>query len=184
MATELGVSKLTAVADITVNLLDVNDNKPQFTESSFEINIPENQLPGVQIGRVSSWKVLLNYSTMLFCPLKVTAFDADSQENGEIQYHKINGNSEMIDVIEVDMNTGDLILVNSQGLDRETIERFALNIEAVDKGEPPLRSQMTLIINILDVNDNPPIFKKRKYQGFMNQDLSDLRNDLQVCISV
>lgn len=53
-ATELGVSKLTAVADVSVNILDVNDNRPEFSDSSeLEINVPENQLAGVQIGRVS-----------------------------------------------------------------------------------------------------------------------------------
>ena len=60
------------------------------------------------------------------------------------------------------------------------LKGFALTIEAVDKGEPPLRSQVTLAVNVLDVNDNAPVFKKRKYQGFMNKELTDLRNDLQV----
>ena len=59
---------------------------------------------------------------------------------------------------------------------------FALTIEAEDKGNPPMKSQVTLAINVVDVNDNPPIFKKRKYQGFMNNDLTNLRNDLQVSV--
>ena len=37
-----------------------------------------------------------------------------------------------------------------------------------------------LVINIEDVNDVPPLFKKRKYEGFMSSDLSRLRNNLQV----
>ena len=53
IATELGVSKLSASADVIVNLLDINDNRPDFSQSSYEINIPENQLAGVQIGQVS-----------------------------------------------------------------------------------------------------------------------------------
>ena len=47
-----------------------------------------------------------------------------------------------------------------------------------------MKSQVTLVINVVDVNDNPPIFKKRKYQGFMNNDLTNLRNDLQVSTSM
>ena len=54
--------------------------------------------------------------------MKVTAFDADSKENGEIQYHKINGGSEFIDSVEVDMNNGNIFLVSNKGLDRETTE--------------------------------------------------------------
>ena len=37
-----------------------------------------------------------------------------------------------------------------------------------------------LVINIEDVNDVPPLFKQRKYEGFMSSDLSHLRNNLQV----
>ena len=55
-----------------------------------------------------------------------------------------------------------------------------MTVEAIDSGDPRLSSQATIIVNILDENDNPPIFKRRKYQGFMNSDLSDFRNDLQV----
>ena len=57
---------------------------------------------------------------------------------------------------------------------------FVMTVEAVDSGNPQLSSQATVIVNLLDENDNPPIFKRRKYQGFMNSDLSDFRNDLQV----
>ena len=56
IATELGVSKLSASADVIVNLLDINDNRPDFSQSSYEINIPENQIAGVQIGQVS-WSI-------------------------------------------------------------------------------------------------------------------------------
>jgi len=53
LATELGINKLTASADVTVNLLDVNDNKPQFSNTSYEFEIQENQPAGVSIGKVS-----------------------------------------------------------------------------------------------------------------------------------
>ena len=64
----------------------------------------------------------INISFLSFPLLKVTAFDADSKENGEIQYHKINGGSEFIDSVEVDMNNGNIFLVSNKGLDRETTE--------------------------------------------------------------
>lgn len=60
-------------------------------------------------------------------------------------------------------------------------EEFVMTIEAIDGGDPPLSSQATIIVNVSDVNDNAPVFKKRMYQGFMNGDLSNLRNDVQVC---
>ena len=33
--------------------LDINDNKPQFSQQTYEINIQENQEAGVLIGKVS-----------------------------------------------------------------------------------------------------------------------------------
>ncbi len=54
-----------------------------------------------------------------------------------------------------------------------------MTVEAIDNGKPAQTSQATVIVNVVDVNDNAPIFKHRKYQGFMNRDLTDLRNDLQ-----
>ena len=41
-------------------------------------------------------------------------------------------------------------------------------------------SQARVHFILLDTNDSPPEFKKRSYQGFMNSDLTRLRNDLQV----
>ena len=61
IATELGVSKLSTSADVIVNLLDINDNRPDFSQSSYEINIPENQLAGMEIGRVSQSVFVLDF---------------------------------------------------------------------------------------------------------------------------
>ena len=57
---------------------------------------------------------------------------------------------------------------------------FAMTVEAKDMGDPPQSAQVTLVINVQDVNDNAPVFKRRRYQGFMSTDLTSLRNDLQV----
>lgn len=43
-------------------------------------------------------------------------------------------------------------------LDYETIPSYLLTIAAQDSGLPPLSSTASLIINLLDANDNPPVF--------------------------
>ena len=57
-----------------------------------------------------------------------------------------------------------------------------MGVEAKDEGGPGKTNTATarLVISIDDVNDVPPLFKRRKYEGFMTPDLTRLRNDLQV----
>ena len=61
-----------------------------------------------------------------------------------------------------------------------------IGVEAVDRfGEDSEKSktaEATIEIEIIDVNDKKPVFLKKRYQGFMNKDLSNLRNDLQVSL--
>ena len=63
------------------------------------------------------------------------------------------------------------------------VAAYVLLIEARDENGNPGISQVArarLVINVEDVNDMPPLFKQRKYEGFMSSDLSRLRNNLQV----
>ena len=60
---------------------------------------------------------------------------------------------------------------------------YVLLVEARDENGNPGISQVArarLVITVEDVNDMPPLFKQRKYEGFMSSDLSRLRNNLQV----
>ena len=60
---------------------------------------------------------------------------------------------------------------------------YVLLVEAQDENGNPGISQVArarLVITVEDVNDMPPLFKQRKYEGFMSSDLSRLRNNLQV----
>ena len=60
---------------------------------------------------------------------------------------------------------------------------YVLLVEARDENGNPGISQVArarLVISVEDVNDMPPLFKQRKYEGFMSSDLSRLRNNLQV----
>ena len=60
---------------------------------------------------------------------------------------------------------------------------YVLLVEARDENGNPGISQVArarLVISVEDVNDMPPLFKQRKYEGFMSSDLSRLRNSLQV----
>ena len=104
VAQELGVNKLSTSADVSVNILDVNDNKPQFTQNAYEFDVAENEESGTIVG-------------------KVTAFDEDSQENGEIAYRKIvSGNSPLVDSFDVEAENGNIMLTDNTYLDREQVQ--------------------------------------------------------------
>ena len=60
---------------------------------------------------------------------------------------------------------------------------YVMVIEARDENGNPGTGHLArarLVITVLDVNDVPPLFKRRKYEGFMSSDLTRLRNNLQV----
>jgi hypothetical protein len=51
-------------------------------------------------------------------------------------------------------------LRNAIPLDRETIDKYRLIIEARDSGEPSLLDICFVEVSVLDENDNPPRFSK------------------------
>jgi protocadherin Fat 1/2/3 len=51
----------------------------------------------------------------------------------------------------------------SKSLDREQQSVYNLTVQAVDQGTPQLTARATLVVQVLDVNDNPPEFENKYY---------------------
>lgn len=62
----------------------------------------------------------------------------------------------------------DLEVVNF--LDRENQSSYQLVVEAVDGGKTPLMGRLYLTVNVMDVNDNDPIFNKLNYDCWIRED--------------
>ena len=108
---------------------------------------------------------------------------AQDPDGGRVVYTGITGDNLMAGSLQLDRDTGEVTITDNRHLDRETRDSYLMVVEARDEGGEPERSQAArarLVINIEDVNDVPPLFKQRKYEGFMTSDLSRLRNNLQV----
>lgn len=120
---------------LRVNIEDVNDNDPRFTQSLFETSIRENNEPGAFV-------------------IKVSAADADGGQSGGISYHL--GESAP-SVFALDSSSG--ILTARADLDRERDARYTFLVVAGDRGVPPRSSTCTVVINVLDENDNAPLFQ-------------------------
>ncbi|XP_054245691.1 neural-cadherin-like [Indicator indicator] len=85
----------------------------------------------------------------------VRATDKDSGSNGNIMY-SIKSDSDPMRQFVVDQH-GHVVVANT--LDREVIEKYSLIVQASDQGMPAHTGSVTVLINLLDVNDNGPRFE-------------------------
>ena len=68
--------------------------------------------------------------------LQVSAFDVDSNQNGDVRFQNLNGNDIVKETFQIDINTGELFLFTNNHLDREINERkYAITIFYTDFDE-------------------------------------------------
>ncbi|XP_018422194.1 PREDICTED: protocadherin gamma-B1-like [Nanorana parkeri] len=137
VATDRGSSPLSSRKTIRLNISDVNDNPPVFMTSSFIVNILENNLQGVSV-------------------YNIQASDPDAAENAKITYSICNIDAEHFTAsyISINMETG--VLYAQKTFDFEQHKDFLIEVIATDNGSPSLSTNTTLLINIVDQNDNAP----------------------------
>lgn len=90
--------------------------------------------------------------------LQVTAIDLDTGNNARLSY-RLHGSA----AFRISSNTGWIYL--AQNLDRETVDRHALTVLAIDNGSPAATANASVLVTVLDDNDNDPRFEKDFY-GF------------------
>ncbi|CAJ1065064.1 protocadherin Fat 4 isoform X1 [Xyrichtys novacula] len=135
-ARDSGSAPFSSFEEIHINISDVNDNFPQFTQEEYRCEVFENSPP--------SW----------VCD--VLAIDADSGGYGTVQYNITDGNTD--NFFTVDSETG--ILSTTVSLDRETIPEFNLTVEASELNNPRHKDRASVIVVVLDRNDNAPRFSQ------------------------
>ncbi|XP_061090073.1 protocadherin alpha-3-like [Conger conger] len=138
-ATDEGIPPLSSTSIITVQVSDVNDNAPRFPESVINVHLKENSAVGSVIYRVS-------------------AFDPDLNENAKVSYSLSQSSTKSttpLSAINVNSVSGDIYIM--QSCNYEEIKTFQFQVQATDSGVPPLSSNVTLNVFILDENDNSPV---------------------------
>ncbi|XDV37724.1 hypothetical protein PO909_007284 [Leuciscus waleckii] len=129
-----------------INVVDINDNAPAFRTSITNLNISESASPGERF------------------PLQ-RAFDADVGVNS-IKSYKLSPNEHFsLDVQGGGEQSVSAELVLQKALDREKQSVIQLTLTAVDGGKPPKSGTTEIIVNVVDVNDNIPIFSKSLYKA-------------------
>ncbi|XP_027133964.1 protocadherin alpha-7 isoform X35 [Larimichthys crocea] len=138
-ATDCGEPPLSTVKTLSVQVSDVNDNRPNFSQNPFELYLVENNAPGASI-------------------FSVSATDDDLNENAAIMYHIVRGDGlqrDMTSFLNVNSDNGHISALKS--FDFETLKTFQFQVVATDSGTPSLSSNVTVNVFILDQNDNAPV---------------------------
>ncbi|XP_044931321.1 protocadherin beta-3 [Mustela putorius furo] len=121
------------IAQIHILVLDINDNAPEFTQSLYEVQILEN-------------------SPINSVIVTVSASDLDTGNFGTVSYAFFHASEEIRKTFQLNSITGDIQLVKY--LNYEVMNTYEVDIEAKDGGG--LSGKTTVIVQVVDVNDNPP----------------------------
>nr|XP_046916120.1 protocadherin Fat 4-like isoform X2 [Dermatophagoides farinae] len=131
----------TAVAPLLVNLVDINDNAPQFTHDVYNFTVVEELGANITVGTV-------------------LAIDRDSGKNSEIHYSIIGDHANELFFIE--QRNGNIRTRTK--LDREIESRVEFLVIAYDGGTPQLSGSSKVLVSIEDINDNAPFFDQTQYE--------------------
>ncbi|XP_047634818.1 protocadherin gamma-A2-like [Phacochoerus africanus] len=133
-----GNPSLSTDAHILLQVADINDNPPSFLHTSYSAYIPENNPRGASI-------------------FSMTAHDPDSDDNARVTYNVAEDTLQgapLSSYISINSDTGVLYALRS--FDYEQFRELQLWVTAQDAGSPPLSSNVSLSIFVLDQNDNAP----------------------------
>uniref|UniRef100_A0A3Q2ZEN1 Protocadherin 2 alpha a 15 n=1 Tax=Hippocampus comes TaxID=109280 RepID=A0A3Q2ZEN1_HIPCM len=139
VARDAGQPALSSEKTISVFISDVNDNSPEFSSSPYTFYLSEGNNAGAPI-------------------FSVKAFDHDENENAKISYHILRdgrGDNKLSSFLSINSENGQISALKS--FDFETLKSFHFQVVATDGGSPPLSSNVTVKVFILDQNDNAPV---------------------------
>lgn len=140
---------------IEVEILDLNDNVPEFEADFYNISIVENLPTG-------------------FSVLQVNAVDRDQGENAEFLYNLVEETTSA-GAFRIDSRSGWITVRDDRLLDRERRKSIHLVVEALERNAPftmdnqlrkPGPSSVKVEITLLDTNDNTPKFENGNLYEF------------------
>ncbi|NXX49867.1 PCD16 protein, partial [Tricholaema leucomelas] len=129
-------ARRTGSSTVRVSITDENDNSPRLSEERYFFAVPENQAPGSGVGRVA-------------------ATDRDAGQNSRLSYRLLPPDPAFL----IHPQTGELSTRRS--LDRELQSSYQLLVVVADGGAPPRSTTGTILVTVLDQNDNAPSFLHR-----------------------
>ncbi|XP_061600540.1 B-cadherin-like [Cololabis saira] len=143
--------------EITVIVIDQNDNNPIFNQSTYIGEVAEASKKDSDV-------------------IQVFATDADdpATDNGVIRYSILDQDPKLPagNMFAINPVTG-VIRVNLEGLDREKFPRYTLDVRAADTEGRGLSADTKVILKVTDSNDNAPVFTKPTYEAAVPENKVD-----------
>ncbi|XP_054454180.1 protocadherin alpha-8-like [Anoplopoma fimbria] len=136
--------------NILVNVLDINDNAPVFSQEVYSVTLDENAPIGTTVAQVN-------------------ATDLDAGPNGEVVYSFSSiVNRRLLQLFDINPLTGEIVV---KGLiNYEERDKYEIEIQASDKGFIPLATQKSVIIKVVDLNDNAPEIEVTSFSSSIPED--------------
>ncbi|GFG39325.1 hypothetical protein Cfor_05830, partial [Coptotermes formosanus] len=151
VAYDSGIPQKSATAYVTVNVININDMHPVFSERMYEATVIENSPEKTPV-------------------ITVNATDGDEGVYGNVSYSLVGEHSSDFSV---NYNTGKVTVANPALLDREITPDITIQVMASDGAPPDMRKTEAVPIHIRlrDANDNSPVFTVKRYQASVMENL-------------
>ncbi|XP_062045923.1 protocadherin alpha-3-like [Lepus europaeus] len=135
-ATDGGKPELTGTTQLRISVLDVNDNAPAFERAIYKVRLLENAPNGTLVAIVN-------------------ASDLDEGVNKDITYSFNTDTSQDIrKKFYLHPDNGHIVVQGN--IDFEETQSYEIQVQATDQGIPPLAGHCTVLVEIVDINDNTP----------------------------
>ncbi|XP_037398806.1 protocadherin alpha-8-like isoform X17 [Pygocentrus nattereri] len=144
-ASDKALAPLTADKSVIIQIIDVNDNAPEIEVTSFSSAVPENSKSGTTVALISVSDLDSGINGKVFCSV-----------SEDIPFRLMQSSQENV-----------YSLITTSPLDREKISQYDITFIAKDTGNPPLSSAKTIAVDILDANDNSPVFSLNPYTFYV-----------------
>ncbi|GAA6216434.1 cadherin-like protein 26 isoform X2 [Lates japonicus] len=142
-----------------VEIQDINDNAPKFSNPQMLVNVKENMPEGYLEAQLTAWDI-----------------DKENTSNSQITF-TLTKQEPQQPKFELEQMNGRVAQLKFKGcFDYDKIKMYKITVEAKDHGKPSLTSTAVITLKIVDTNSHPPTFKDNKYHGEVLE--SVIKNDV------
>ncbi|XP_069510236.1 protocadherin gamma-A6-like [Ambystoma mexicanum] len=142
---EIIVQRTMKVYSVAIEIQDINDNSPTFLNDQIVLQFIEMKAPGARFALPEAHDLDVGGNSIqgyVLSPNKHFTLEVKTGADG-VKYPE---------------------LVLEQSLDREEQDTHQLTLTAVDGGDPARSGTAQIRINVLDANDNAPVFNQSVYK--------------------